>query len=376
MDTLFQFVDAHLYAHLIEMKDSGKGGEFMDFKTYEEIYRHVRECIDLCHRDGVIKDEVARNPSKYIVQDPNFIPMIKQFKESGKKVFILTNSYWEYTSTAMNYLYHNEKVSPEEQMKNEWMDLFDLVIVGSCKPAFLLDPYLNLFRVNPLDGSLKNTDGLYDIDALGDNGAQKFLQQGKVFQGGNWNHLHALLKINAGEEILYVGDHMYGDVIRSKRALGWRTGLIVPELEWEMQVFAKQNHLANQIIELRKLRDEMGAYSDELRLTMLHSSQHDNEETNQIISDLEHDDKILKKKLTEMADTFHRSFHPVWGQIFYSGYQDSRFAFYVQNYACIYMSKATNLFHLSMNRALRTAAEMLPHDKLLADESSTFDNKL
>ena len=45
-------------------------------------------------------------------------------------------------------------------------ELFDLVIVGSCKPAYMLDPYLNLFRVNPRDGSLLNTDGVFDIEAL------------------------------------------------------------------------------------------------------------------------------------------------------------------------------------------------------------------
>jgi HAD superfamily 5'-nucleotidase-like hydrolase len=69
MDTLFQFVDAHLFACLVDLKDKGEH-EQLDGKTYEEIYRHIRSCVDLCHRDGVIKDEVARNPDKYLVLDP------------------------------------------------------------------------------------------------------------------------------------------------------------------------------------------------------------------------------------------------------------------------------------------------------------------
>jgi hypothetical protein len=40
------------------------------------------------------------------------------------------------------------------------------------------------------DGSLKNTDGVFEIDALGPDGAEQFLEQGKIFQGGNWQHLH------------------------------------------------------------------------------------------------------------------------------------------------------------------------------------------
>ena len=103
MDTLFQFVDAHLFALLINMKDGGEH-EFLDYKTYGEIYRHIRESVDLCHRDGVIKDEVAINPEKYIVLDKGMISMLKRYRESGVKLFLLTNSFWEYTSTAMNFL--------------------------------------------------------------------------------------------------------------------------------------------------------------------------------------------------------------------------------------------------------------------------------
>jgi 5'-nucleotidase len=103
MDTLFQFVDAHLFALLVELKDKGEY-EFLDFKTYEEIYRHIRESVDLCHRDGVIKGEVAINPEKYIVLDKGLIPMLKRYRDAGVKLFLLTNSHWEYTSTAMNYL--------------------------------------------------------------------------------------------------------------------------------------------------------------------------------------------------------------------------------------------------------------------------------
>ena len=47
MDTLFQFVDASLFASLIGMKDEGEY-EVLDFKTYDEIYKDLRECVDFC----------------------------------------------------------------------------------------------------------------------------------------------------------------------------------------------------------------------------------------------------------------------------------------------------------------------------------------
>ena len=367
MDTLFQFVDAHLFASLVALKDQGDS-EFLDDKTYEEISRQVRECVDLCHRDGVIKDEVAQNPEKYIVPDPTVVPMLKSYRDSGVKVFLLTNSYWEYTETAMNFLFHGRKVDHETMKRNEWTDLFDLVVVGSCKPAYLSDPYLNLFRVNPEDGSLLNTDGLFEIEALGENGARKFLDQGKIFQGGNWKHLTAMLDVAAGEEILYVGDHLYADVLRSKRTLGWRSCFIVPELSEEMRVFSEQLPLRRKIIDLRKLRDELSLHGDAL---LRETSNPDSEEVREVLAQIDRDDEAIKDVLTTLAERYHAAFHPIWGQMFHAGYQDSRFAYFVQNYACLYTSKATNLGLATTNRSFRTGGELLPHDSLLTDVKHT-----
>ena len=42
-------------------------------------------------------------------------------------------------------------------------------------------------------------------------------------------------------DVLYVGDHIFGDVLKSKKLRGWRTFLIVPELNDEFQVLVKQH---------------------------------------------------------------------------------------------------------------------------------------
>jgi len=320
----------------------------------------------------VIKDEVHRDPEKYLVLDDGLLPMLRQFRESGVKVFLLTNSYWEYTSTAMNYLYHEKLVDMELQKKNEWLELFDLVVVGACKPAYLTDPYLNLFRVIPEDGTLKNTDGLFEIESLGENGPTKFLDQGKTFQGGNWKHLQAMLDTEAGEEILYVGDHLYADVLRSKRALGWRSCFIMPELSEEMRIFERQMDMRKSISELRKLRDELNSYADSLRREMGTASFSESRNMEKKLEQIEDDDGKVKDALTHAHREYHSAFHPRWGQMFVAGYQDSRFGYFVKNYACLYTSKATNLGLASTSRAFRTSGELLPHDNLLSDKFSEF----
>jgi 5'-nucleotidase len=52
IDTLFLLVDAYLFAQLVELKDKTPGAIPHSYAT---IYAHIRQCVDLCHRDGVIK---------------------------------------------------------------------------------------------------------------------------------------------------------------------------------------------------------------------------------------------------------------------------------------------------------------------------------
>jgi hypothetical protein len=146
--------------------------------------------------------------------------------------------------------------------------------------------------------------------------------------------------------------------------------LIVPELTNEMAVFRANRDLFYQILQLRKLRDDMNSYADGLKRLAPFT-----DEIERKLSELDQDDIQVKNVLTTLTERYHRAFHPVWGQMFVSGYQDSRFAFYVENYACLYTSKATNLgIKASPERAFRTAAEMLPHDKMMADFSTTFED--
>jgi hypothetical protein len=167
----------------------------------------------------------------------------------------------------------------------------------------------------PEDGSLRNTDGLFEIEALGEDGASKFLQMGKTFQGGNWNHLQAMLDIEAGEEILYVGDHLYADVLRSKRALGWRSCFIMPELPEEMRIFHNQLGLWNSIMELRKLRDELTYYADGLRKEQQLAGSSKSSYIETRLELLEEDEGKLKNKLAEAHKEYHSAFHSRWGQM-------------------------------------------------------------
>lgn len=189
IDTLFSLCEAYLFAQLVEYKDQhpeefGEGG-------YDKLYSDTRAAVDLCHRDGTLKtvnsaglkldgktlnsdnthptfsflffpppsyartlvyihicimnenlfatvstlQAVAADPQKYIRYDPDLMRLFKLLREAGKKVFIVTNSLWDYTNVVMEYLCDTP----------DWLSYFDVVISGSSKPSFF-----RLDRPNPI----------------------------------------------------------------------------------------------------------------------------------------------------------------------------------------------------------------------------------
>ena len=49
------------------------------------------------------------------------------------------------------------------------------------------------------------------------------------------------------KEVLYVGDHIFGDILKSKKVRGWRTFLVVPELSDELVVWTEKKHLFSKL---------------------------------------------------------------------------------------------------------------------------------
>ena len=179
-----------------------------------------------------------------------------------------------------------------------------------------------------------------------------------------------MLEIKSGDDIMYVGDHLYSDVLRSKRTLGWRSMFIMPELEDELRVFAANLPLKNKISKLRELREELDLKAELIRRT----EDVNDESVQKMLAEIDEDDEAIKEVLSDLAEEWHSAFHPVWGAMFNAGYQDSRFAFYVENYACLYTSRASNMGLSSAKRSFRTTMDSVPHDRLLAAPDTKFDD--
>lgn len=352
LDAMFALPDAFLFSSVVDYKDKHPGEIDQD---YNQIYHDVRTSVDMCHRDGSIKNLVAQHPHKYIQRDEALVPMLRQLKRSDKKVFLLTNSLWNYTDVVMTYLYSGNEGS--------WLDLFDVIITASCKPAFMLNNRLPLYRVHTETGLLSNTDG------VGDETLEEYLAQGKCFQGGNYTHLHDLVGVTNGTRLLYVGDHMFTDVLRSKRTLGWRTMLIVPELENEINTLFDPETLAlgRNIEEMNAMMDEKDEVVDRLASVLVAEDfipEKKRQKTEFELKEARADLEGLKLKLGGAVEKFHKRFHDTWGQLLKTGLQNSRFAEQVEDYACLYTAKVSNIGKVSPEMYWRAMRDVMPHDRL------------
>ena len=350
IDTFFALSEVQLFIEIVDYMRLNPG---VVNKSFVEVYDDLRDFIDLSHRDGSIKNEVLANLSEYFYKDHNTAKTLIGLREAGKKVFLLTNSHYSYTESVMSYLLNDE----DEDHEN-WKDYFDYIIVGGSKPNFFTgnNPF---FEVVEPDGLLKPHSGS--------------LKKGKIYHGGNARLLQRI-ENQIGDEILYVGDHIFGDIMRSKELFNWRTVLIVEELNDELKA------LANLEAEIANLKDgiESEAFLIESEFALKQQiRQYEKRDSKIGLSDEEKtqlDEKkakydilhkqILDKRAELKAELqeVHDAVHPIWGELMRAGLEKSRFARQVEGYACLYTTKVTNILSYSAIHEFRSPRDVLPHE--------------
>jgi 5'-nucleotidase len=363
VDTLFELPEVTLFADLVALVDEHPelwpGGKP---PAYTEAWQDVRECIDEAHRDGSIKDLVRDDPGRYIERDPDLAETLHKFRSAGKKLFLLTNSLFPYTDAVLRYLLGGGSPSYAD-----WTTYFDWIVVGSAKPGFFVDgrPFQELDRKGAALGSLRQE-----------------VQRGKIYQAGNQQVLQSSFGVHP-DEVLYVGDHIYGDIVRSKKSSGWRTALIVQELHHELAV-RRAREIALQEIE--------GLYTIRARIASQVSTER---HLSRVLSRLTADELVAREGLPlteaermlettraavrrhverlrayeeETRETLERrsqevdeAFNPYWGSSFAERHDTSRFGSQVEYYACIYTSRVSNFRYVSPSKYFISPHGSMPH---------------
>lgn len=190
------------------------------------------------HIHGELKSKTVENLEYYVKKDPRLPLVLNRIRESGGKVFLLTNSDYNFTNKIMNYLFDFPHGPRKEDIHRDWKKYFNIIVVDAKKPLFFGE------------GTI-----LRQVDTSTERGALKIgtylgtLQEGQVYSGGSCDVFTALIGAK-GKDVLYVGDHIFGDILKSKKIRGWRTFLIVPELIQELHVWTDKCQLFNELQQL------------------------------------------------------------------------------------------------------------------------------
>jgi HAD superfamily 5'-nucleotidase-like hydrolase len=345
MNTLFSISEAGIYLQLVDLLDAGKLPERLG---YDDLYAAGRRTLDEAHLEGLLKAEIVADPDRFVDRDPEIPLTLLDQKEAGKKVLLITNSEWDYAAPMLAYAF-----DPYLPGGMTWRDLFDLAILGARKPAFFSERP-PAFQVVDESGLLREHRGP--------------LREGDAYVGGNAALVESSLGLD-GEEILYVGDHVYADVKASKDVLRWRTALVLRSLEDEITALdgfrPEQERLSAMMDEKERLEAEYSA----LKLERQRNRKSYGPQTDRSDGEIERRIQALRTRLialdeqiAPLARASGRLVNANWGPLLRAGSDKSHLARQLEASADVYTARVSNFLAYTPFVYLRSHRGTMDHD--------------
>ncbi len=347
VDTLFHLPEVYLYLLLVELNQGLPKGER---RSFSQLYADVREMIDEAHRDGTIKTIIVADPAKYLKPDVRLSATLLHFRSAGKKLFLLTNSDYAYTNVLLSFLLKNSLGDHPS-----WREFFDLIIVDARKPEF--------FTHREDDEPVRQHEELSG-PAIWSGGGVRFLEERLGYQG---------------DRILYFGDHTYGDILRSKKSVGWRTAMVIEEMEFELDILETIRPKLDRLGTLTTLRERLDAdmafvrrERNKLALIAENLGGSDPAVVAKVQSRLNRREAELQRMNDELQAAIKESrllrretnhaFNSFWGSIFREGNETSRFGHQVEDFACLYTARVSNFVNYPASQYFEAPIRLLPHE--------------
>ncbi len=342
-NTLFSLSEACIYTQLVELFDAGK----LRVPTYAELYRQVRLALNRAHVEGELKAEILRDPGAFVELEPDLVPALLDQKRAGKRLMVITNSDWVYARAMLDHT-----ITPFLPPGMTWRDLFDLTVVGARKPAFFTDR-MPIFRLATEDGLVEPVVGPPSVPG--------------VYLGGHAALVEEALGMR-GEDILYVGDHIYADVNVSKKIQRWRTALVLRELERELRAIERDAEDSARIAELmaHKMAQEHVANAARLELQRAREAREapaSTEELERRLSEARSAIDALDLQLQPLLSDDGAGFSKVWGLLLRAGNDKSHLTRQIERHADIYTSRVSNFLGYTPFAVFRSPRGSMPHDE-------------
>ncbi|XP_057729100.1 uncharacterized protein LOC130944673 [Arachis stenosperma] len=352
LNTLFSVSEAVAYMQMVDRLDDGTIPADLCPLDYKGLYKAVGKALFWAHVEGRLKSEIMSKPEQFVEPDPELPLALLDQKEAGKKLLLITNSDYLYTDKMMRHSFN--RFLPNDM---GWRDLFDIVIVSARKPEFFQTSH-PMYEVVTGEGLMKPCFKA---------------QTGGLYSGGSAQMVENSLNIH-GDEILYVGDHIYTDVSQSKVHLRWRTALICRELEDEYNALIGSRIHRESLVELINQKEVLGDLFNQLRLALQRRS-HDRPAQTLAATNMNDEDltesmqkllivmQRLDEKIAPMLEADGELFNSRWGFISRAGLWDkSHLMRQIEKYADIYTSRVSNFLYYTPFMYFRSQEQNLAHD--------------
>lgn len=345
VDTLFELPEVNVFSEVVEMGRLGK----VKPPPYPQLFQDVRQAIDSIHADGTLKERILADLDRYLPRDPGLALALVRMARSDRRLLLITNSEWFYTDGLCRHLFRDALPG----MKH-WRELFDLVVVNAAKPKFF-----------------RRSAPFVELDDAGEPvGEVDVPQWNGLYSGGSRENLMRLLG-GAGEQVLYVGDHIYGDIVSSKLTSTWRTALVVRELEDELatrgDLISRQRHLQVLRAELAHLGQRMDGLQDVLHLhrdlgVPEAPGEPPADRIEVHLEELRDEHRAMRHHATRLQARISNALNPYWGSLFKQGSNKSLFGSQVDDFACVYTSRVSNFGFYGSNHYFRVMLDEMMHE--------------
>ncbi|KAF7660633.1 hypothetical protein LDENG_00278630 [Lucifuga dentata] len=289
------------------------------------LYKDVKEAIRDVHVKGIMYRAVEADIEKYICYGEQSHAVLKKLSEHGKKMFLITNSPFDFVDRGMSYI-----------VGKDWRDLFDVVIVQADKPSFFNDRRKPFRRVTD-KGAL-----LWD--------RIHHLEKGQIYKQGN---LYEFLRLTGwrGSKVLYFGDHIYSDLADLTLKHGWRTGAIIPELRKEIKIMNTE-----QYVEMMSWLQALTGLIEQMQV-------HRDPSSRAVIQEWIKEREAMRSQTKDM-------FNAQFGSLFRTYHNPTYFSRRLSRFADIYMASISCLLNYDFQHTFFPRRTPLQHESPFWPEHS------
>mmetsp|Transcript_20985 Transcript_20985/g.34688 ORF Transcript_20985/g.34688 Transcript_20985/m.34688 type:complete len:606 (+) Transcript_20985:102-1919(+) len=291
------------------------------------------------HISGDFHRVVAKDPGRYVRPTPHLKQLLDNLKAADKSLIFVSNSPYWFVDAGMKYV-----------IGEDWKDDWDAIITTAGKPNFYTAQNRPFREVCLKTGRIKFDEVMS-------------FEKGQVYTEGCLKELTRLMRWKSeangepkrskdalsGNNVLYVGDSLFADLVDAKREFGWTTAAVTPEVGFEMEL-QSESHLISAQRSITLILNALRLLQEELGTGM---------RTDEDLGVMD----TLERLVSKWRDHESKLMGNPFGSVFRARYQPSLFAHSLRRYSDLYMSSVSSLRHYSpQHRFYPEDSRLLSHE--------------